>query len=558
MKIFVGFLLCVTLGFQNGYAQSEGTENASISQENAQAVTLELQGVSIIDVLKLISKKTGLNIVAGKNVEGNISLFMQNVPVREALQTILESHGFAFTEEGNVIRVMTMEDYQQKYGRPYQDRRVTRSFHLNYADAEKLSALLAQKKSAAGDLLIESRTNTVIITDFPEVMEEMELVIRESDLPQESRVFVLQYARVEDVEEKVKAFMEGSRGSYQIDKRSNRIFVRDIPAHMNAVEELIESFDVKLPQVLIQARIVEVQLSDNYRQGIDWTYVAEEAGSFDGISAAAPFLASAGGAGTLTTLTLGAGQDDLKLVMNALSRIGKTNTLSSPRLTVLNNEEAKLAVATREPVVSQSVVQSTNSATVADNIQFVDVGVTLEVTPMISKDQYVRLKIRPQVSSSGTPVELEGVSQGSDTTFTRTRIPVVTTQELETSVFVKSGTTIIIGGLIQDRQDKQTDKVPLLGSIPLLGKVFQSKSHAFVKTELVVFLTPVILRPDADTPEIKWFVDQEGELLPFNAFGGASYRLAYAEPVRHLKTGEMPYWERAFWRERNDGSHDEL
>lgn len=231
-------------------------------------------------------------------------------------------------------------------------------------------------------------------------------------------------------------------------------------------------------------------------------------------------------------------------MLDLLEKVGKTNLLSSPRITVLNNEEAKLAVATRQPFVSQTVVQTVNSTNTADNVQFVDVGVTLKVQPRISYDDFVEMRIKPEVSSSNQTVELEGVAQGSNTTFTRTRIPVVTTQELETTVQVKSGTTLIIGGLIQDRQEKQSSKVPIVGSIPLLGRAFQSKAHDFVKTELVTFLTPTIMRPtESAAQEESRFFDPEKKMLPFEVFGDYPYRATYADPRLHAEFGETPYWQ---------------
>jgi len=233
----------------------------------------------------------------------------------------------------------------------------------------------------------------------------------------------------------------------------------------------------------------------------------------------------------------------LEIIINLLERIGKTNLLSSPRIAVMNNSEAKLAVATREPFVSQTVVQTTNSTNTADNVQFVDVGVTLTVEPKITFDDFVEMKIKPEVSSSNQSLELEGVAQGSNTTFTRTRIPIVTTQQLETTVLVKSGTTIVVGGLIQDKQDKASSKVPFLGAIPLVGRLFQSKSHDFTKTELVTFITPTIISPAESTRETGRFLDGERKLKPADTVGGYPYRLSYFDPVRHLKTGDVPYWE---------------
>ncbi len=509
-----------------------------------QNLTLEVEGVSINDIFKILSKKSGLNIVAGKSVQGQVSIFLKDVPVREALKTILQSQSLASIEEAGIIKVMTEEEFTKKYGRPYEDQRITKSFHIKYGQAEQLASKLAEQKSPFGQIMTEPRTNTIVITELPDIINQMEVLIRESDQPQETEVFRLKYIRVEDLEPKLKNFLEGTSGKLEIDKRSSRIIVTDIPTRIEKVKALVEAFDVQVPQVLIEAKIVEVRLGDSYRQGINWEKIGAELGNFNTIKAVAPLAVSPpAGAVALSTLALSSDRDNLKIVLDLLEKVGKTNLLSSPRITVLNGEEAKLAVATRQPFVSQTVVQTANSTNTADNVQFVDVGVTLKVLPRISHDDYVELKIKPEVSSSNQTVELQGVAQGSNTAFTRTRIPVVTTQELETTVLVKSGTTLIIGGLIQDRQEKDTSKVPILGSIPLIGRVFQSKAHDFTKTELVTFLTPVIVKPGESTYEIKRFFTPKQEMLPFDEFGGRRFRVTYANPLRHADFGETPYWQ---------------
>jgi type II secretory pathway component GspD/PulD (secretin) len=509
-------------------------------------LTLELQGVSIFDVFKILSKKSGINIVAGKNVQGQVSIFLQDVPVREALKTILQSQGLASIEEGGIVKVMTEEEYLAKYGHPYGDQRVSQSFHIKFATVEALAPKLSELRSPHGKIISEPRTNTLLITDLPQILAKMETLIQESDQPQETKVFQLRYAQAETLEPKLKALLEGSSGKLDIDKRSNQIIVVDISSRIQQVKDVLKAFDVQVPQVLIEARIVEVQLNDKFRQGINWEAIANEIGEQSLRTAIPLAVAPPVGAAALTTLTLGESGDDVHLVLSLLERVGKTNLLSSPRITVMNNEEAKLAVATRQPFVSQTVVQTVNSTNTADNVQFIDVGVTLKVQPRISHDDFVEMKIRPEISSSNQSIELEGVAQGSNTTFTRTRIPVVTTQELETTVQVKSGTTLIIGGLIQDRQEKSSNKIPVIGSLPIIGRAFQSKSHDFEKTELVLFLTPTLVHAsDSHNEQAERFWDRQGEVLPFDEFGKVPYRNTYTEPLRYAKTGEVPYWQSA-------------
>ncbi|MBM3251978.1 MAG: type II and III secretion system protein, partial [Candidatus Omnitrophica bacterium] len=192
-----------------------------------------------------------------------------------------------------------------------------------------------------------------------------------------------------------------------------------------------------------------------------------------------------------SSLTIGSAnlsQYSYYALIEALNSVGKTNTLSTPRITVLNNQEAKILVGTKEVYVSTSTTTSEGVSTTAEAVTFVDVGVTLSVTPTINPDGFVTMKIRPEVSSTGTPY----------TTASGNQIPVVSTSEAETNVMVKDGSTIIIGGLIKDKIQDTVKKVPLLGDIPLIGLVFRSKDKTTTKTELAIFLTPRIISGDVN------------------------------------------------------------
>ncbi len=519
----------------------------AIAGPSEELLTLELQGVNILDVLKLLSKRSGLNIVAGKNVQGQVSLFLQQVKVMDALMTILETSDLAYVEDRGIIKVLTKKDYEDLYGRPYRDTRVTRQFDLMHAKADNLIATLGQIKSTFGKILAESRTNTLVITETPEVMEEMAELITRADQPFESRVFKLQYAKAEDIGAKLQKIVQPGQGTLEVDLKSNRIFVHDSREKVEKISALVDAFDVRQTQVLIEAKVIEVNLDDNFRFGIDWDLVTEKAGSLNSLISAAAFPVSAPAGAALSTLTIGSGNDDLQAVIQIIEQMGKTNTLSSPRLTVVNNEEAKLSVATRQPFVSQTVVQSVNTSTTADQVQFVDVGVTLSVVPTISEDNIIQMKVKPEISSAGTPVTLQGVATGSDTLFTRTIIPVVTTQELQTVVNVKSGTTLVIGGLIQDVEGKTMVKLPILGNIPVLGRAFTSKTHDASKTELVIFLTPTIIAADENSTETNRFFTPTGNLLPHKETGGYIYDKAFFHSQGPIRTDDKPYWEIEGW-----------
>jgi len=517
-------------------------------------VTLELKGVDILDVLKVLSKKSGLNIVAGKNVRGQVTLFLQDVDVWDALKIVLETSDLAYEKKGDIIKVITESDYEARYGRPYEDKTVTEIIKLTDAKVQIASEILNQLKSTVGRIIIDESTNSMIIIDTSEALASMQKAIKMIDVPMETRVFPLKYAKAEDIEAQLSELVTPNVGVIKVDNRTNKVVVTDIAAKLDHITEMVYAFDEKPIQVLIEAKIIEVVLEDEYVLGIDWNVVMDrtntESYSFGNNSLGGRRITRKKGplAGTEATnlpmFTINSAGDDFNAIISALEAMGKTNTLSNPRVTVLNNEEASIEVATKQPFVSQTVVQGDSTSTTADNVEFVDVGVTLTVVPTITKDQYILMEVNPEVSTAGTPLTLTSTDSNGQQ-FTRTVVPVVTSQEVETKVIIQSGTTLVLGGLIQDSQSVVQKKVPFLGDIPWLGSAFRNKSDDFKKTELVVFITPYILRPDIDSEEFGRFFDSNREPHSFNEMGGvdSNYYEATSTSQSYVHTDDNSFWE---------------
>lgn len=531
-----------------------GEEIGVMPGSTSSKITLELKGVDILDVLKVLSKKSGLNIVAGKNVRGQVTLFLQDVEVWDALKIVLETSELAYERKGDIIKVITASDYEAMYGRPYETKKKTVLVKLLYARAQIVQEVISQIKSSVGRIVVDESTNSLILNDTPIAIDEMKAAIKEIDVPMQTRVYHLRYANAEDMESKISEIITPNIGILKVDARTNKIVVTDIPAKLDHIDEIVAAFDEKPKQVLIEAKIIEVALDDEYVLGVDWDAVFQrtevspityESNTIGGTGASGFSGPLSSATGNLPTFTINSSNEEFYAIINALQGMGKANTLSNPRVTVVNNEEATIAVATREPFVSQTVVQGDNTSTTADNVEFVDVGVTLSVTPNITNDDYIMMEIKPTVSTAGDSLELES-GDGSGSTFTRTVVPVVTEQEVETKVLVKSGKTIVLGGLIQDAESVNIRKVPLLGDIPWIGAAFRNKSDDFKKTELVIFITPQIISPDISSTEVNKYYDSNGTKIKFNEFGGPgkefNERTTNTQPV--LQVDEQPYWEK--------------
>ncbi|MGE5197907.1 MAG: secretin N-terminal domain-containing protein [Deltaproteobacteria bacterium] len=496
-------LIFLFLFSANGISTGQEPAAQSISpssQDNK--ISLDIKGMDIVDALKILANRSGMNIVVGKNVTGKVTLFLKNVDLRDAFQIILLSNDLACETRGDIINVMTQRDYELRHGQPYLDSKQPRIIQLKYAKAANLLKSLNMAKTNVGKVIADENSNTLILLDTPEKLEEMEELIKNMDLPLETRVFSLNYAQADKLNAKIQREITKGVGIVRIDERTNKIAITDYPQKLDAIAEIVRAFDEKTPQVLIDAQIIEISPSDKFEMGVDWDYWLQKNLRL------ASSMPTAGAVNKLSIGTAAAGSSveakgEYKGIIDLLRTIGDTKILSSPRITVLNNQEAKILVGTKDAFITSTVSQSgSGTAVTSQSVNFVDVGIKLFVTPMINRDNFVTMRIKPEISSSETRKIL---SEGQET-----EIPIVTTSEAETSVTVKDGVTIIIGGLRKDERTKTVKKIPLVGDIPLVGHLFRNTSDEVTKTELVILLTPHIMSGETAFTEFSQVTPKDG------------------------------------------------
>jgi type II secretory pathway component GspD/PulD (secretin) len=341
------------------------------------------------------------------------------------------------------------------------------------------------------------------------------------------RVFSLQYAKAKDVEEQLKPQLNAKGvGSIHSDERTNQVVIQTLPERMEEMEDIIESLDKKTLEVVIDAKVVKVDLSDRLDRGIEWE------GLFDlGKNAGLSYLGStpftqvqaataawrsrfdtfqsvghvgsypfsrftsdfdSGSKGTgAEHMHLGIVSDkmDFDTLIRFIETIGDTRVLSNPKLVVVNHQEARIHVGDREAYVTTTTTTGQTTSTISEEVTFVDVGIQLSVTPHINDDGYITMKIKPEVSSVIATLE----------TPSENRIPIINTSLAETTVMVKDGITVIIGGLREDREVVNKEKTPYLSDIPVIGWLFQREDKTNERSELLVLLTPHIITGDIMT-----------------------------------------------------------
>lgn len=478
------------------YAQDPVVARKPLSQYDfpgmKQKLSLDLQNMNIVDTLKYLAVKGDLNIVTGANVSGTVNLLLSGVTIGDVLDIVLVINNLAYEVQGNIIKIITADEYKILYGDDFYDQRSVEILQLKYASTANIGAMLGDIKSAIGKVVYDADTGTVILVDTPEKIKQMKDVINKSELPTVNRIyptqtetFTLQYAKVEDIKDKVTAVLTSNVGSLHTDTRTNRFVVVDLPNKIEEVKSIIKAFDAKTQEVFIEAKIVQVTLDDHFEWGIDWDQLS---GLGDSMTFHPEITLPQTLTGTYGKLTVVNTTSDLSMVLEALNSLTETKILSNPHLAVVDGKEAKMVVATKQPYALSTSTVSEGTTTTATDITFVDVGVTLTVIPTINEEEFITMDIKAEVTeATGT------YTYGTD----NTEVPIVATRDAETTVMVKDGTTIIIAGLIKDEKRYTKKKVPLLGDIPFVGRfLFGYEDDQVIRTETIVFLTPRIIGGD--------------------------------------------------------------
>jgi type IV pilus assembly protein PilQ len=300
--------------------------------------------------------------------------------------------------------------------------------------------------------------------------------------PVEARVISLNYAKADDVKRTVESLLT-RQGRIQVDARSNALIVSDTPSNLTKIVPIIESMDTQTTQVMIEAKFVETTKNPRKDLGINWSQTL-----IDHKLTAGPFSLSkdlAGGPWVPSTALLDAGS--ATLLFSYMNNDSESELLANPRVVTVDNVKAKIAIAQQYPIPQFTYSESKGAFTIS-GFEYRDIGIVLDCTPHINKNDFVTLEVAPQAGSQSGVANFQGID-----------IPIIDNRTAVTTVLIKSGNTLAMGGLMrQDSNDKYT-KVPLMGDIPGVGAFFRSKSLSKTKRELLIFLTPTIISPDGQT-----------------------------------------------------------
>ncbi|UCC95158.1 MAG: hypothetical protein JSW40_10205 [Candidatus Omnitrophota bacterium] len=547
MKKIIAVFVLFIVGIQTpgGYTQEE-VEMASVDSGNIQEVTpglegtisLDLKEIDIVEALKFLAIKAKINVVTTKQVAGRVTLKVEKTSIQDVFDVMLRANGLAYDVRDTIYNVMTDEEYRNLYGESFSDVREVKIFHLDYAIPEQIFNLCDTLKSDVGRILVSQESGTVLVMDSPEKIKAVGEAIDGFEQKNVVKVFNINYAHAKDIAEQLRTQLEAKKVGYvRADERTNQIIVQTLPERMKQIEELIYTLDRKTREVLIDAKIIKVDISEMKTEAVEWeglfevirekglTYVGsypfsavqasddpwrsrrtvleggwvwdgdantevlgvDYVGSYPFTGTASNFAAGRQSIG-LQQMHLGiVGKQDFDIILSWFKDVGETQVISSPKITVTNNQEAKIHVGAKEGYVTTTTTTTTaGPSTVAEDVSFIDVGTLLNVTPSINEQGYVTLKVKIEVS---TVVRFLKTTTGNE-------IPILGTSVAETTVMSQSGSTVVIGGLRGDDKTFKTIKTPILGDVPFLGKFFTSHVPKKGRSELLVMITPTVVSGD--------------------------------------------------------------
>lgn len=467
-------------------------------------IFLDLRDINVVDILKFLAIQGDLNIVTSKNVQGRSTLVLRDVKIRDALDIIVISNQLAYEIKNKIIYVMTEEEYVEIYGKNFNDQRRIMTFSLKYVKPSYVASALEAVQSAIGKVIIDEDTGTVIVIDIAEKLEEMKALVSDMERKLETEVVTLQYAKAADVEAQLKLQIDAKAvGSVFADGRSNQIVVSAYPDRLKDIVTLIHQLDKPTEAVLLEVRILQLTLNPKYDFGVDWEKAFRKetnntalrnldfVGSFPIATDVSPANLAAVGSDIGTVGKIGIGElaaDDFVVEVKALREVQSTKVLANPRLMVLDREEARINIGDRVPYVITTTTGTGNNTSVSEDIRFIDIGLSLLVTPTINDDGFITIKIRPEISSQINTL----------VTPTNNRIPIVNTTFVESTVIIKDGVSVILGGLRRDDYTETNLGIPLLMDMPFIGNIFKNRNEEMTKTEIVIFMTPKIISGGED------------------------------------------------------------
>jgi type IV pilus assembly protein PilQ len=433
-------------------------EQVSLTRDN-DTISVDFPDEDVRTIIRNVSDLYELNVVIPESLIGGVSLKLRDVTWRQVFDVVLEPLNYTWVEDGNIIKIKSLDE------------------------------LLAE--------------------------------------PVATRVFIIDFATASELSESVSPMVDPSAGGQmQVDVRSNALVITERPSRMNAIQAILERLDRPTDQVMIESKFVEVTRRDEKNLGINWsglngyqleagpvqreytnengvtrtnTLTVQNGTNFDLENASFTAVDTNLIDNTFSAIT-GESRIDTALfnaeafsvVLSALENNNEVELVSNPTVVTMNNTLAQINIGEEYPI-PQYRYNEENGTFEVSGFEYKPIGILLNVTPQVNSAGFINLEIKPEISSRTGEVNFGGAGGAA--------IPIVTTRKTESSVTIKSGYTLAIGGLMEHSIGKTENKVPVLGDIPGVGRLFRNNTDTLDGRNLVIFITAKVLNPDGSSYE---------------------------------------------------------
>jgi len=429
-------------------------EKPPLGEIGERLVTLNLTDADLQQTLKLIYDLTGANIIMSKNIEGRVTINVKDIPLKKVLELICESNGLKYVYEDGVIKILTKEEFEKREA--YIKQQSKRVFKIMFGDASGIVKALKETFKDV-DIIAEPRTNSIIVNTNNQAL-------------------------------------------------------------LSNIQEVITTLDSPISQVLIEAKIVEVSSATDNMFAIDWLISSRLIEAIDGTLTGPRFGTNPSFTPGISSslpeggFSFGITNNDVNLLINALASHGEVKLVQAPKIMCLNGTTAFISVIQNFPYIvpeyeatynpqTGALTGTRQTVTIYEEI----VGTEFEITPVIQRNRTVFLTTNIYDARFVETRALNAIAAGL--TY-RTEIPIISSRETTQSILLYDGQTLVVGGMIQTREEKTESGVPFLRRIPLLGYLFKKPKYTKTNSELILFLTPHIITSyeeasDLSKPEIK-------------------------------------------------------
>ena len=462
-------------------------------------IDFECEQMPLAKVVPLLAYKANINVIAGADLKGNVTMSLKQVTLRKAIEAALRMNGLGLLQEENIYRIVPYEE-------AISSDRSTIVVHLENAKASEIRKVLDEiSKGTKGreyiTLSANDTTNVVIVSGPEEQIQGLAQMAKELDIekpiiPTITTTIKLNYADPEELVKSLEKILTPKTGNVSADARARNIIVTDIPVVVEQVKEIVKNLDTPVKQVLIDSMVVDATIGDASQTGIDWILKSVRNQSWRDFVMYGPEGRKIGnvqqldltGSTTLgdsignLTFNILSSEIDWKGVIQAEIRNQNGHLISNPVVATIENKPATITISQEIPYIDLSQTSQGGALT---NTRFKQVGTVLEVTPRVTHDNHIITEIKGKEST--VVGEFNGV-------------PIEDMRQVTSTLHINNGQTIFVGGLRKRNDNVTAQKMPILGDIPVLNVVFRTNQRKAQINELLIFLTCSVI--EQELPEL--------------------------------------------------------